>query len=462
MTLTSKLKQDSGYRWVMDRLEPASPFGRALLRSPRWYGPGEEEELEAEFSRLAALLPPHPAQDAVLHQLAQFRDVRNTFRRDGTPMDAVELFELKHFLLTLERLCEAASALPPLDGLTLAPLPAALDLLDPSGRRLAPFTVESAPLTAIRAEKAELEAALRHSEGDAREALLAKRRAVVEREDAAELEARRSLTAALMALREDFLAAMDAVGRLDLLLAKAKLARTYGCVRPELTQEKRIDAAGLIHPQVAAHVERFTPVSLTLERGSTVITGANMGGKSVSLRSVVLNLLLVHTGFFPFAARFATPLFHRVALICSDGQDAEQGLSSFGAEVTELNALLQEMEGGFCFAALDEFARGTNPQEGAALARALAAHLNGLDCVALLTTHYDGVAAAAGRHYQVAGLSTLEETARAGDLLSRLPALMDYRLLPAPPDAPCPKDALRVCRLLGLSGAVLDLFEENH
>ena len=43
--LDQQLKEDTGYLWVMARLEPASPFGRALARTPRWYGPGEEGAL---------------------------------------------------------------------------------------------------------------------------------------------------------------------------------------------------------------------------------------------------------------------------------------------------------------------------------------------------------------------------------------------------------------------------------
>lgn len=80
------------------------------------------------------------------------------------------------------------------------------------------------------------------------------------------------------------------------------------------------------------------------------------------------------------------------------------------------------------------------------MARALVKYLNGLNCVAMLSTHYDGVAQAAGRHYQVAGLD--EQTQK-----------MDYRLVLTAPDAPCPQDALKVCRLLGLSEDLMTAFQ---
>ncbi|MBS6283757.1 MAG: DNA mismatch repair protein MutS [Oscillospiraceae bacterium] len=473
--LDQQLKEDTGYLWVMARLEPASPFGRALARTPRWYGPGEEGALEAELGRVDALLAwmeqGAPAVENVVHLLSEFHDIKNSFQRpSNSPMDEVELFEVKHFLLYLERLAEEYGRFPRLEGLELRPMTGLLDLLDPSGRRLPPFSVENAfdpALERIRADKLQVERELRSAEGEAREALLARRRELVLEEDKAELAARRRLTAALLREKAGFFAAMDAIGRLDLTLAKARLARRFGCVRPRLSAVPEVEAFDMVHPEVADHLKErggaFTPVSITLEKGTTVITGANMGGKSVSLKSVTLNLLLLQTGFFVFAREMTAPLFDSVSLICTDRQSVEQGLSSFGAEVAALGDLLRREKGKFFFVALDEFARGTNPREGAALARALVEYLGGLNCVAMMTTHYDGVSDAARRHYQVAGLAALDTAAfRAGEApLDRLSRLMDYRLLAAPPGAPCPRDALRVCRLLDLDEEWMKIFEEN-
>lgn len=449
MNMDAKLKQDSGYAWVMSKLEPATPFGTAAAREPEWYGPGREDELNGELSRVECILAWERGRaDTLVHILSEFRDIRNSFARPNrAPMDVVELFEVKHFLLCLERLAEAYVSAP-LGGVELDPMDDMLSLLDPTGRKLPAFHVENAfdpALERIRADKAQVESELRNGQTGER---MARRRELVREEDAAELGARRRLTAALLREKERFLGNMEALGRLDLVLAKAKLARKYGCVRPEVGGEV-VAAEDMIHPQVAEHLDgEFTPVSVELERGATVVTGANMGGKSVSLKAITLNLLLMHTGFFVFAKRMGSPLFHSVGLIGADGQSVERGLSSFGAEVKELDETLRREEGSFFFLALDEFARGTNPREGAALARALVKYLNGLDCVAMLTTHYDGVTGAARRHYQVAGL---DEQARK----------MDYRLVPARPDAPCPRDALKVCRLLGLCENLMTCFEEN-
>ncbi|MDE6589222.1 MAG: DNA mismatch repair protein MutS [Oscillospiraceae bacterium] len=474
MELTRELQENSGLRWVLDQLAPLSPFGRAAARAPRWYGPGQEAALERELDNVALALGLLDARDdgalrGVTRCLPQFHDIRGSFDRDpASPFDLVELFEIKHFLVLLEQVLQAYAALPPFAGLAFAPVDGALALVDPEGRRLPAFSLGNScheGLGPLRAEKAALEKAIRTAGEDEKPALLEQRRVLAVDEDRLELEVRLELTRKLMAFRGDFLANMDALGRLDLLLAKAKLARQFGCVRPVLSPDGTVSLAGLRHPQVAAELERrdeqFTPLDLELSQGCTVITGANMGGKTVSLRAVVLSLLLFQCGYFVFARSARLPMFQNVALILADTGPGSGGLSSFGREVHLLDQLLRRAGEGRFFLALDEFARGTNPQEGAALARALVRYLGGLDCAALLTTHYDGVSDAAGAQYQVAGLVRDLEGDEGDDPRRRIARRMDYRLISTPPGAPCPRDALRVCRLLSLAPELTQLLETD-
>ncbi|MEQ2456884.1 MutS-related protein [Flavonifractor hominis] len=498
MELTHELRENAGFQWVLERLSPLSPFGKQAARNPRWYGPGDEEELEQELDNVALAMElwaaggtasqqtescccETPRLDAsarkdaaaalrgVTRCLPLFHDIRGSFDRDpGAPFDLVELFEIKHFLVTMEQVNQAYAAMPALAGITFPSLSDALELMDPEGRRLPTFSIVNSyhnDLAPLRAEKAKLEKAIRMTQEEKRGPLLEKRRVLAVQEDQLELEVRVMLTGKLMAWREDFLACMQALGHLDLIVAKAKLALRFQCVRPTLSEDGSIELHEVIHPQVAedlaARGEQFTSLDLHLHRGCTVITGANMGGKTVSLRATVLSLLLCQCGFFVFARAARLPLFHRVELILADSGPGSGGLSSFGREVHLLDQLLCKTRGQFFFVALDEFARGTNPQEGAALARALVRHLGTLDCVALMTTHYDGVSDVAGAHYQVAGLVRDIQGDEGDDPRKRIARRMDYHLLPAPPGAPCPRDALRVCRLLKLDEALMELFQAD-
>ncbi len=473
MELTHELREHAGLQWVLERLSPLSPFGKTLARALRWYGPGQEEALEEEFDNIALAMELWGGGDAALRgvtrQLPLFHDIRGSLDREpGVPFDLVELFEVKHFLVTLEQLTQAYAQMPQMKGLIFPDLGEAMELMDPEGRRLPTFSIVNSyhnDLAPLRAEKGKLEKAIRMTQEDKRGPLLEKRRVLAVREDQLELEVRQMLTEQLMTWRARFLAAMDTLGRLDLIVAKAKLALRFHCVRPELTQEKAVTLQGVLHPQVAEDLrergEEFTPLDLDLGKGCTVITGANMGGKTVSLRSTVLSLLLCQCGFFVFAQKAVLPLFHRVELILADSGPGAGGLSSFGKEVHLLDKLLRETRKQFFFVALDEFARGTNPQEGAALARALVRHLGRQTCVALMTTHYDGVSDVAGAHYQVAGLVRDIQGDEGDDPRRRIARRMDYRLLPAPPGAPCPRDALRVCRLLKLDDTLMELFQAD-
>lgn len=476
MLLTERLKSDSGYGWVMAQLSALTPFGRALARAPKWYGPGDRAALDAELANLERALSLMHAGNSALASLnvafQAFRDPRNSLNRpEDAPMDEVELFEIKYFLLTLSHLLDRYAAIAPFEGIEFQLQEDLLALLDPTGRKLPVFSIEdsySPALAEVRKDKAALEEALRPlPAGPERDELLDRRRLLALKEDELELAVRRELTRRVLAEKEALLANMNAVGRLDFLLAKARLARRFGCVRPVIGEERVIRGEDMTHPEVSAvlteHNRAFTPISLELGQGATVITGANMGGKSVALKTTTLNQLLLQTGFFIFAQSYTAPLFHSVTLLLADNQSVERGLSSFGAEVTVLNDLLQETKGRFFFLALDEFARGTNPREGAALARALAEYLCKLPCVSLMTTHYDGVSEAAAAHYQVTGLRDLapEECIPGEDPLNRLARMMDYRLIPAPPGVPCPRDALRVCRLLDLEPQLLEIFSQN-
>ena len=184
MLLTERLKSDSGYGWIMAQLAPLTPFGRAMARTPRWYAPEERDELELELANLEQALGLMVAGNSALASLnvafQAFRDPRNSLNRpEDAPMDEVELFEIKYFLLTLDNLVNRYSALASFRGIDFQTQDELLCLLDPSGRRLPAFSIEdgySPELAQVRKDKAALEEQLRAAVGQEREPLLNQRR----------------------------------------------------------------------------------------------------------------------------------------------------------------------------------------------------------------------------------------------------------------------------------------------
>ena len=111
----------------------------------------------------------------------------------------------------------------------------------------------------------------------------------------------------------------------------------------------------------------------------------------------------------------------------------------------------------------DELARGTNPQEGARIMRALVKYLNNKKAICVLTTHYDGVSRLAKRRYRVIGLKDFDFDSvkgRAGALA--VAQSMNYGLYEAPNEDECPKEAIGICKmLLGDSDFLKVLLEEE-
>jgi Mismatch repair ATPase (MutS family) len=201
-----------------------------------------------------------------------------------------------------------------------------------------------------------------------------------------------------------------------------------------------------------------------------VITGANMGGKSVALKTIALNILLVHCGFFPFAGRASVPLFDGMHIISEDLESIDRGLSSFGGEIVRFNQVAQNMSEGFAFILLDEFARGTNPDEGAAIVQAVTSWLDTKNAVTVLATHYDNVAQLGSAHYQVIGLKDLDVEALRNEIANShgdvgvelIARHMNYGLYRVEEKQDCPRDALNICRLLGMREDILAMVENNY
>ena len=284
-----------------------------------------------------------------------------------------------------------------------------------------------------------------------------------------EEKVRHKLSLAVKQESERLRRAISSLGHLDLLLSKALLARDWRCVRPELIERDAPAEFVMVaarHPEVEASLGRqnksFTPISISLQTGVAVVTGANMGGKTVTLRTVGLLASLVAYGMFVPASACRTCLFAHISILTGEYLAFVTGLSRFGHEIAALCAALPQAETRSLLL-IDELASSTNPAEGSALAQAVAEHLSQSAGVCLLTTHYDRLAYLKGvAHWQVVGLSNVGSSLLAAALADSpasgrrdLAELMDYTLTPTEPTRHLPREALRVAAHLGLPESIL-------
>ncbi|MBO4383843.1 MAG: hypothetical protein J5854_00275 [Clostridia bacterium] len=463
-----------GFRFVTDSVELMTPYGEELKRRARFYGRGEENELKAEqknVARLVGLVREEPAKvNAILRLLMPVKDIRRSIGAIGAKtLSEVELFEIKRFLLQLELIAPVTEDVSRgLDGVSIEPIPGALGVIDPDGTRSPSFYVSdrlSEKLCGIRRERKLVDEEIKKN--GASEELVIKRTRLAAMEEDENARVRGEITDKLVPYKEKLLANTASIARLDFALGKARLAEKTGAVMPKVGSDG-FGLSGMTNPRYAAILAEkglsFMPVSLKLERGSVVITGANMGGKSVAIKTLALNVMLAMCGYFVFADSAELPYLDGVCLLSEDREDAESGLSTFGGEMKAFDEMLKdtaEMENALVL--LDEFARGTNPHEGTKLVKAAARLFNERkNTFAVIATHFDGVSRLAKIHYRVAGLKgndpeTLKTRLACGaDDLSKL---MDYGLYPVPPDEEPPRDAVKIIKALGVSREFTDLID---
>ena len=270
-----------------------------------------------------------------------------------------------------------------------------------------------------------------------------------------------------------------ALGELDYLLCKAALARKWGAVKPAIVRQvsPRLLIEDGIHPLVRQEVEsrggRYQPVTIDLDSQISIITGPNMGGKTVSLSTIGLCVALAQFGLLVPCSKMEFSLYDFIYF--QPQTPGKPGLSSFASELVSLREpLSRKDERGLIL--LDEVARGTNPSQGLALYAAVLMHLRDAHVptsTVVATTHYHGLPALVGApHWQVAGLKpTLEELEAGGQGgrgdpgdakdpegpkdITWLYRHMDYRLQKVGPEAPVPQDALLVAKLLGLDPDII-------
>ncbi len=484
ITIGFEDREKIGLRYVLDTLHPCSPFGTERVRKLRFYAPDERNELETELrntERAAnAADALKPVYDQIMLVLCQLKDIRGSLKRlsEGACLDHVELFELKGFLLRisdLRPLFDRMNETVRIEGLAFFDPADALDVLDPERTRSRGFYIPdsaSKALRAIRAEKKRLEQRLYEASESEKDAIRSARTRVCAEEETEERAIRAAMCAALLPHVPAMLADADAAGRLDFLIQKALFAVRYGCVRPEIT-ETALELTDMVNPELVdllkAKGRAFVPVSIATDRGATVITGANMGGKSVAMKTVALNVLLFSAGFLVCAKRARLPMFRCVRMLFDDAQSMQSGLSGFGSEIVRFNEALKEVEEGYSLFLLDEFARGTNPDEGAVIVQAVTRYLNGANAISILATHYDGVAEFAGMHYQIIGLRDIDPDAirtelsvSGGDGVAIIARHMNYGLYRVEGKADCPKDALHICRMLSLKPEILASIERAY
>ena len=287
-----------------------------------------------------------------------------------------------------------------------------------------------------------------------------------------ELKVRENLSREIHKWADAILDGCERIGRLDITLAKALYARKYRCVMPEIVKEHVVEFTDGRHLQVEEIVMKkggeYCPVSISLSQGVTCITGANMGGKTVSLKLVGQISILAQYGYFVPAAHARIGLSNFMQILIGDSQSIERGLSSFGSEMEELKEIMDNSLDRSLLL-IDEIASGTNPVEGLALTKSITDYLKQQPFISLITTHFETVTEDKDVvNMQVTGLANadfdrLDKELRYANRRERINIIqkyMDYRLTRVDNNREIPKDALNIAKMLGIDPNIIEKAKE--
>lgn len=197
-----------------------------------------------------------------------------------------------------------------------------------------------------------------------------------------------AFSAQVGSLEPQFSYSYDAMLKIDLLLAKARLAIEQGAFMPAVSDTIHFKLNKARHPLIDK--KKVVPVDIALgdEYDTLVITGPNTGGKTVSLKTAGLLNAMAQYGFLIPAHESSVVCNFREYLVdIGDEQSIEQSLSTFSGHMKRISDIL-ELAGHGTLTLLDELGAGTDPAEGAALAVSILEQLRRQGSLLMATTHY--------------------------------------------------------------------------
>ena len=432
-----------GFDYIIDTLDIVSKLGRKSLKKVEFSK--DPIELEKEYENIHSvilLLEKNPKiYTTIKRKLSALKDIEGIVNRlsNGYILDDIELFEIKIFSMISQEIYEILRE----EYKFLAPqnLEKVIDILDPDKLRIASFHIYSS----YSIELSEVRKAIKETKDET----------LYETEMQLEDDVRKVISRKLSNYNQVLKSSVKRLGYLDLVLAKAHQTKKFNLVRPVFGDKTELK--GIFNPKVLKILEekekKYQKVDIALHNGVTVITGANMSGKTLTLKTLGLVQNMAQMGFYIPAIKGTIQLVDEICLSIGDTQSLEEGLSSFAGEMLEIDRIVKKIKKGVRpLVLIDELARTTNPQEGRALLKSVISILNNYFIESVITTHYDQVGEEVIK-LRVAGIKRdeLEESIS----YENIEDYIDYSLIEVDDDS-VPEEALTIGKLLKIDEDIIN------
>ena len=389
----------------------------------------------------------------ISHTISQINDIHTTIDNldKEKTLDDIEFFEVKKLAITTNKLLHELKNCD-FNFLKITDTSIIISILDPENNGTSAFYIYS-----VYDEKlSELRQLYRQNQDLNKEIA---EKTIVEISEIEE-KIREKLTKQLSKYAQQLNENITNIAYLDVLIAKSNLAKEMELCKP-IIADNVTEYRGLFNPLVKAVLQQqskdFQNIDITLHKEPCLITGANMGGKTVFLNTLALSQYMFQFGFFVPAQSAKLQLFDLIFFNIGDEQSELKGLSSFAAEMQNINEIITNVrKSNNVLVLIDELARTTNPEEGKAFVNAFVEIMKEYNVMNLVTTHYSGITTKS-RRLRVKGLN-LENTQKI--TVKNINDAMDYALIDVFDDN-VPAQALKIAEILEIDKEYLEKIRIN-
>ena len=454
MQFRKAISEINGLQYLTEELDLKSPMGkRFLLDTEMFYS---ETELNIEYGLLAQLIQSVKTNEKTIsdiqNKLSHLKEIRGSVDnlKSNLVLDDVELFEIKSFAMNCQGILNLQKELKQVV-IQLPNLSSLIEILDPQNSGIPSFYIYDDYSLELAEARKKLKIG-KSANGDSEEKL----------EDlfckAQEIESkvREEICTKIRSFASDLAVAIKKLAHLDLLIAKAMQAVQLNLVQPQLT---KVDTSykGMFNPFIKNELEKqkkqYQAIDIELQKSVCLITGANMAGKTVVLKTLALCQYLCQFGFYVPATSAQISLVDRIMLSVGDEQSELNGLSSFASEMMNVSKMVEESKKhSNVLILVDELARTTNPVEGLAIVNAVADIFYQNNIRSVITTHYSGLNSYF-RKLRVKGLD--KDLGDKTITQKNINSYMDYSLV-EDNTGEVPHEALRIASLLGINNEIVE------
>ncbi len=445
MTFQQAINQNPSLRALYSQMEIQTPMARNLLmhtplsQSKQWIE--QQWQQITECQNHLSTLSPQTTQRFFMH-LAAIHDISGSIKslQQKQILDDISLFEIKAFCLNIKKLKKDFTS--PL--FQLPDLQEIINILDPERLENQQFYIYSAYSEEL-SQARKLWQQAKEEENELKAHSLYVKTLEIEN------KIREQLTQKLYPHIPTLHNSLSIIAQIDLSFSKAKLSTQHNLQPLTITDKKQIKYKKIFHPIVKQLLEEknqtYQSIDIEIGEENYLITGANMAGKTLILKTLALNQQLLQYGFFTACQDGEVCLVEKILTSIGDGQNENEGLSSFAYEVKTLHNIIQEIKTHTRHLVLvDELARTTNPIEGKKLVEGFLKVCHQKGSLVVVTTHYSNIEAPSQR-MRVKGFNhkDLQPPIKIEEITQHI----DYSLIEDKSNQ-VPTEAINLCRLLGI------------